>query len=260
MYKMAVYFPDDDFDPRVPDDDEPLWRYIDFTQFVYIIEERSLWFSATDNFTDKWEGGLTTRQVEKISEKLPSFIKDDKESVKWLFDALRATTYVSCWHYRNEETAAMWELYNDKGKEVAIKTTVGQLREALSDSDDMKMGCVAYKKYEKGGYLFPVTRVSPFFHKRESFKHENEFRMVKSEFNLPQRASVREGLKQIVAEKSGSGRDMPISRSTLIDEVVISPVAGKWMKGLVKKVLSTHELDEEIEVRDSKLRGDPFSP
>lgn len=255
---MGVYFPDDSFDPNLPEDTETLWRYIDFTQFVSILEGNQLWFSAADNFTDKWEGGLTKRQVERISKNIPSFIDKSVDSVRQLYDALRATTYISCWHYRKGETAAMWELYNDRGKEVAIKTTVGGLRKAVRWTDDMKMGCVEYKDYDSGGNLFPVTRNSPFFHKRLSFEHEHEFRIVKSEFNLPERAAVEDGLKEIVAEKGGVGRGVPVDRGDLIDEVVVSPVAGGWMRGLIEDVLETYEMDG-VAVSDSKLGGDPFS-
>ena len=255
---MAVYFPDEGFEPKNPEDDEALWRYIDFTQFISILETENLWFSAASGFTDKWEGGLTEYQVEQIADNVPSFIENDMDSVRRLYDALRETTYISCWHYRDEETAAMWELYNDRGKEVAIKTTVGGLRRTLRWSDDMVMGCVEYKDYNSGGDLFPVTRNSPFFHKRLSFQHESEFRIVKSEFNLPEVVGIEEGLRDIVAEKGGAGRPIGVNRETLIDEVVISPVVDGWMKQLVEDVLETYEM-EDVEVSDSKLGDDPFS-
>lgn len=242
----------------MPDDDDALWRYIDFTQLISILETKSLWFSAASGFTDKWEGGLTERQVEQISDSIPSFVENGADTVRQLYDALRATTYISCWHHRDEETASMWELYNDRGKEVAIKTTVGDLRRALRWSDDMIMGCVEYKDYNGGGDLFPITRNSPFFHKRLSFKHEEEFRVVKSEFNLPEGVGMEDGLREIVVEKGGAGRAISVNRETLIDEVVVSPVAGGWMRSLVEKVLDTHELDDVV-VSDSKLGDDPFS-
>lgn len=255
---MGAYFPDDDFEPNIPDSNGPLWRYIDFTQFISIIETQQLWFPAASNFTDKWEGGLTPGQVQRISENIPSFIEDHVDSVRQLYDALRATTYISCWHQRDEETAAMWELYNDRGKEVAIKTTVGKLRKSVRWSDDMSMGCVEYKNYGSGKNLFPITRDSPFFHKRLSFQHEQEFRIVKSEFNLPERVAVEDGLKELVADKGGTGRGVTVNRDSLIDEVVVSPVAGGWMRDLVEKVLSTYEMDDVV-ISDSKLGDDPFS-
>lgn len=255
---MGLYFPDDDFDPRVPDDSETLWRYIDFTQFMSIIETQELWFSAASGFTDKWEGGLTAEQVNRISESLPSFLEDGKTSVRELYDALRATTYISCWHHRDEETAAMWELYNERGKEVAIKTTVGGLRRAIHRSSDLVMGCVEYKDYNGGGELFPITRESPFFHKQVSFENEQEFRVAKCEFNLPQQGALGEGLRDLVAEEGAAGRAIDVNRDTLIDGVVISPVVGGWMKGLVKRILERYEM-EDVGVWDSKLGSDPFS-
>lgn len=255
---MAVYFPDEGFEPENPEENEALWRYLDFTQFISILETGDLWFSAASGFTDKWEGGLTEQQIEQIADNVPSFIENSSESVRQLYDALRATTYISCWHHRDEETAAMWELYNDRGKEVAIKTTVGNLRSALRWSDDMVMGCVEYKDYNSGGDLFQITRNSPFFHKRLSYEHESEFRVVKSEFNLPERVGMGKGLKEVVAEKGGAGRPIDVDQEALIDEVVVSPVAGGWMRSLVENVLETYEI-EDISISDSELGNDPFS-
>lgn len=255
---MGTYFPDDVFEPRIPDEGESLWRYIDFTQFISIIEENELWLSASSNFTDKWEGGLTREQIERIASNLPKFIKKDEQTVERIYDALRGTTFVSCWHLREEETAAMWELYNDRGKEVAIKTNVDNLNESIEWSKDMTAGCVEYKNYDDGGELFPITRESPFFHKRSSFKHEHEYRIVKSEFNLPDPSALDDSLKEAVREKSGRGRRVSVEPTDLIHEIVISPVVGGWMRGLVQDVLDTYEL-EEIQVRESKLGTDPFN-
>lgn len=255
-----MYFPDSEFDRVVPDVEDALWRYIDFTQFVFLVEKECLWLPAASTFTDRWEGGLTSTQIERISENLPSFLERGEESVEQLYDALRATTYISCWHHREQETAAMWEFYNDRGKEVAIKSSVEELRSAIQRADDLVMGNVNYENYDSGGDLFPVTRNSPFFHKRLSFQHEQEFRIVKSEFNLPERAPLDDGLKDRVQSGGEPGRRLSVDVGSLIDEVVISPVVGGWVQELVEEVLSTHELEDSIDVSESKLRGDPFTP
>jgi len=69
---------------------------------------------------------------------------------------------------------------------------------------------------------------------------------------------MEDGLREIVAEKGGAGRAVDVDRGMLIDEVVVSPVAGGWMRRLVESVLDTHEMDDVI-VSDSKLGGDPYS-
>lgn len=33
-----------------------LWRYMSFSQFMYIVKLKAIWFSKLDNFTDKSEG------------------------------------------------------------------------------------------------------------------------------------------------------------------------------------------------------------
>lgn len=254
---MSVYFPDEKFEPDIPGNEEPLWRYIDFTQLISILETQSLWFSAANKFVDKWEGGLTASQVNRISENIPTFIENDEESVRELYDALRTSTYITCWHHRESETAAMWELYNDRGKEVAIRTTVGRLRRSIDWTDDMTMGLVNYEKYLEGNDLFPITRNSPFFHKRSSFSHEQEFRIVKSEFNIPERASLNDGLKELVDNRSAPGRPISVDPGLLIDEIVVSPVVGGWLRELVEKVIDTYER-RDVTINDSSISGNPF--
>lgn len=253
---MADLFPDD-WDPNMPDEDDALWRYIDFTQFVSILENEALWFPAASGFLDTWEGGLTSAQVERLAENIP-FIDDKWGFVANVMDSLRETTYVSCWHQRDTETASMWELYKDKGKEVAIKTTVGEFVSAVVTTDDMHIGCVEYEEYDDDERnLFPISRESPFFYKRESFKPESEFRAIKCEYHPPDLTEVNGDYRSKVAEEAPPGKPITIDRQELVKEVVVSPTAGNWMPRLVKDVLKTYEL-EDVRVSPSKLSKDPY--
>lgn len=254
---MSTLFDNEDWEPSKPESDDELWRYIDFTQFVSILEKEALWLAAASVFLDPWEGGLTKEHVKSISERIP-FIDERSKFVRNVFDALRATTYVSCWHQREDETAAMWELYNNRGKEVAIKTTYGGFIDAVDISDDMTVGMVNYTDYSRGSDEFRVTRESPFFHKRNSFDHEMEFRAVKSEFHVPDLSEVDDEFKHRVTENAPPGRAVGVNPSELIDEIVISPVAGGWMEGLVEDVLETYDLSNTVKVHRSKMNEDPF--
>ena len=253
MYNL---FPKDKWTPAQPVDDSELWRYIDFTQFVSILETEKLWFSSAAQFFDPFEGALPEITHHELAANLPKELEEPELIVSRLYNALRYMTYVNCWHQRDKETAAMWEVYNDKGKEVAIKTTVKDFQAALLNTESLSTGSVRYIEYEDSDE-FTVNRVSPFFHKRLSFKHESEYRAVVSQFEVADGARIDSEYVNKIDRKTPSGVAIPINLNDLIQEVVVSPVAGDWMKPLAENVVETYELDE-VEVRWSRLREHPF--
>ena len=253
MYNL---FPKDDWNPRQPSDDDDLWRYIDFTQFVSILENQELWFASAAEFFDPFEGALPEKAVEDRAEQLPDAVNNPKNIVLREYDALRYMTYVNCWHQRKQETAAMWQLYQDKGKEIAIKTSVSDFLNALPDRENITTGAVSYKKYDNNK-TFTVNRVSPFFHKRLSFKHENEYRAVISEFEVADGARIDSNYIEKIDKETPPGVAIPVSLDDLIQEIVVSPIAGNWMKSLAENVLRTYSLTD-VEVRWSNLSEDPF--
>ena len=40
------------------DDNKKIWRYMDFTKFIDILENEALFFTRSDRFEDKFEGTL----------------------------------------------------------------------------------------------------------------------------------------------------------------------------------------------------------
>ena len=252
---MYGVFPEEDWSPDQPEDDEHLWRYIDFTQFVSILENEELWFSAVAEFFDPFEGALPRDSVRELADGLNDGLQNPESIVSRLYDTLRYTTYANCWHQRNQETAAMWNLYQDKGKEVAIRTTVENLQSALPERSNMTSGLVDYEEYNDISE-FSVNRASPFFHKRPSFDHESEYRVVISEFEVADGARIDSQYVEKIDEKTPRGRAVEIDLDDLIQEVVVSPVAGGWVKSLIEDVVTTYGLD--VSVRGSDIGHDPF--
>ena len=253
---MQGIFPQNDWSPRQPKSDDDLWRYVDFTQLISIFEKQSLWFSSISAFFDPFEGALPQTTLAELANRLHAGISEPEEIVARLYEALRYTTYASCWHQRNRETAAMWQLYQNQGKEVAIRTTVQGFQAALPDRSDLTVGCVNYEDYETADD-FTVNRVSPFFHKRPSFQHEREYRAVISEFEVAEGARVDKGYTDKINEGTPPGRAVSVDVEYLIQEIVISPVAASWIKPLVEQVTTTYEF-EDIPVRSSTINNQPY--
>ena len=48
---------------KSPKDDAVLWRYMDFTKFVDLLDKRALWFARVDTFKDPFECSLSLANV-----------------------------------------------------------------------------------------------------------------------------------------------------------------------------------------------------
>lgn len=253
---MDRLFPKQDWTPPQPASDAPLWRYIDFTQFVSILENESLWFSQASAFFDPFEGTLPRYKLRDLADQIPDEVQEPEKLVSRFYDALRQTTYVSCWHQRSGESASMWQVYQNKGKEVAIKTTVSGLDQAISSDYEISSGLVEYVNYSRPDQ-FSVNRTAPFFYKRPSFRHEEEYRAVLTDFSSPDGVPVDTEFADRVAAGAPAGKSVSVSPGKLIEEVYVSPVAGEWLEQLVHDVLIRYDL-ENTPVTPSDLHEEPF--
>ena len=94
---------------------KPIWRHMDYIQFISLLAKRALHFARASTFPDLFEGALT-----------PSSRTPAKELAK-IQAELRESTFLNCWYEGEEESAAMWER---KPNAVAIKTDPRGSREA----------------------------------------------------------------------------------------------------------------------------------
>ena len=139
----------------VPPEEQFLWRYMDFTKFVSLLESASLFFPRVDILGDSLEGTVTQvtidarrkmlgvaeeqikRSMQEHSGRLPVELESRLfETDKVLADMLRWSrqwTYISCWHINDGESAAMWRLYAKSDEAIAVRTTLGRLEGCLDD-------------------------------------------------------------------------------------------------------------------------------
>jgi len=182
----------------------PLWRYMDLSRFLRLLQQRALYFCRLDSFDDPYEGYFTEPTanafdlfVAAILDAGPmrpdsrSFINivhtpgqmplndgtlrerfaDILQSVK----VLRLRFFVNCWHINEEESHAMWRLYTALDEAVCIKTTYQNPGHQLPP--ECSFGCVRYENYRT--HLMSLRNdFEPVMHKRESYRHEREARAV----------------------------------------------------------------------------------
>lgn len=250
----AIFFP---LEYSVPEDDTIIWRYIDFSKYVSMLEDKTLFFTRADNFEDPFEGarGYAAQETEayrewknvmeyklraesdfKITDSdLEIRISDELSSLKQKYCDLRKHFYISCWHENSVESEAMWKLYTSVlNQGVAIRTTIGRLNTSLQ-FPDLKIGRISYIDYDK-----PLSiNNCPFWYKRVSFNHEKEIRAIFESSRI---------------EPGGIG--LPVDLNILIDSIYVSPLAPTWFFELVKKVSKKYSVAKDIKY--SKLSDSPL--
>lgn len=217
-----------------PENGESLiWRYMDFTKFVSLLESDSLFFSRADCFEDVFEGSVPKGNVINRGILYGQIPEEQRQSaISQMVEfrkRIRSHTYINCWHMNNHESAAMWRLYAATNEAVAICTKYSTLASILDD--DVFLGCVNYIDYETS--TIPENNSFwPFMFKRMSFAHEIEVRAVVQD--LEQNLEVSGGLLK------------PIDTEKLIEKVYVAPNAPNWYLNLVSQVVSRYGLPAKV--------------
>lgn len=230
--------------------DVPIWRYMDFTKFVSMLENNALYFSRADNLGDPFEGSYSLGNqkfrphiYEKIYKEAPHLI----QSAKRIYLEQIKDTYISCWHMNNQESAAMWKLYAKSNEAIAIRSTFKKLNDVLDTK--CYLGTVYYVDYDN--HWIPESNLLyPFVHKRLSFAHEQEVRAV---FNAPY---LRAGHKSLRKFNPVGGMWKHIELINLIDSIYVAPTSPIWFRELVTNVVNRYKLNKPV--MQSTLDEEPF--
>lgn len=215
--------------------DQKIWRYMDFTKFVSMLEEEAIFFSCISILNDPFEGTFS-----KINKELRPLIykgKQSSENISNIAKELREKVAVSCWHMNDFESAAMWELYSKSEEAVCIQSTYDKLRKELKGNSEL--GVVNYVDYNEQ-FIPEFDPYLAFLYKRKSFEHERELRAIKKEVN---------------EENFGNGQFEKIRLSYLIENIYVSPSAPIWFFELVNKTIKRYKLNKPV--IQSSLSDDP---
>lgn len=243
-----------------------IWRYMDFTKFVAMLESKSLYFTRCDQFTDKFEGSFSKGNRKLRPDKYRGLVESEEGLTKIennlieLAKSQKLRTFVNCWHANPGESAAMWQLYTKTNEAIAIKTTFAKLEEQINQSNFDKpyinpsfyIGKVRYVDYDDE-WIPENSLIGPFTYKRLSFSHENEIRLI-----------ILEGVDY---KKNGGGFDigyrspyqgisLSIDLNKTIDSIYVAPTSPLWFKNLVEQVVSRYSLNTPV--FQSSLDSDPF--
>lgn len=210
---------------KKPNDDDKIWRYMDFTKFVSILHYKSLHFTRVDTFRDPYEASIGSYlvEIEKI---------DISESGLKTLDKIqphRQKVFVNCWHINASESAALWKVYMKSDEGIAIQTTVRKLVTVLEASKNDLCFDLASIEYDPNKILSTTTTPNGKHHitfdmnkalyiKRPCFEYEHELR-----------AFVR------VEKRKSTGYDWRgLDINLLIESVCVNPEAPDWLVSLVR--------------------------
>jgi hypothetical protein len=222
-----------------------IWRYMDFTKFVAMLEDKALFFANISSLTDSFEGFLTKPTVNQFLS-VPEDVGHEEAARRrkvgeynlGVMKRCRNLLYVSAWHMNEHESAAMWKLYLKSDEGVAIQSTVANMIDSFNNTQEkVHIGQIEYVDYENV-VIDWKNILSAAMYKRKSYEHEKELRAI------------------IMSGESVSGKLVATDVNVLIDRVHVAPNSQKWYYELVKKTVKRYGLDKKV--IDSALDQTPL--
>ncbi len=164
-----------------PECDQVLWKYMDFTKLISILETKSLYFANISRFKDRYEGQVRPKSY-RLTESLirSAGLEGDKaflQFIKETTDEFRRGTYANCWTKNDGESAAMWRTYLTNPDEgVAIKTTYKRIKDSLATVEKRVFAAIVTYGHEplESRILLEVDFILHAVHKRKCFESEKE--------------------------------------------------------------------------------------
>jgi hypothetical protein len=226
-----------------PPDETVIWRYMSIEKYLSLLHTASLFMCRLDKFDDPWEGAYSVGY---------------EDLVRWhprALDVQRGFLFVNCWHANEYESAAMWDLYATRQAGVAIRTTVGNLKNSIISPDEIYISAVRYEDYSVHIPRLAENSFLRALFKRRSFAHEHEVRLLAMTLESSTWVSTDPENPQYgysVPGTNSMGCEVDLRR--LLTDVMFSPSMPDWLYNTLRDVSSRYG----IEARYTK--SDLYSP
>jgi len=235
---------------------------MDLAKFIDLVATKRLWFPCVKEYeaTDPWEGQLPKKHYANAEQVLDSqltgflpdaemraaIVKHKVQHFEKLHIAVRQSTYVNCWHHNDYESAAMWSQYATK-EGIAIKSSVDRLKRCfVPETRRIRISEIRYMDFDTEESDFNRT----YLQKRKSFISENELRSFYTEADLFSKYLIEQtpndvrtrvlkdaNSQKIYALPYKRGLSIRIDPETLIEEVLVSPTANRYVLSAVEFIL-----------------------
>jgi hypothetical protein len=278
-----------------------LWRYMTLDKFINLLETSELFFTPLALYMkgDPFEGllpevarNMTAGAINIIRKKMLCEIKKAENHFSSLPDSLLQeaklreliihkeqliendqnmnTLYlyymksisVNCWHENDQESEAMWRLYNDSNEGIAIKSSVSSINNSFANSNqdyEIKIGKVKYIDYFNPlltyGDCLVDGDIAPLL-KRKSFSHEIEVRLyIHSNRELHHPHDIDEQLEFAKLPVESYIKRVKIDLNSMLEGIYISPYAKVLFQTKVKAICKQFSIDEKMVHNSGLLDG-----
>ncbi|CNB50048.1 Protein of uncharacterised function (DUF2971) [Yersinia intermedia] len=256
-------------------DDIILWRYMSLEKFINLVDSKAIFLSPILYFrnSDPLEGHLPKKfhiDMENAFRSMRISSKQDygdmhNEMKDWLNEweatsdlrlelmkeKSRDRQSICCWYESPFESEAMWKLYGDNGKSIAIKTTVGTLKKSIESQDNDKLVFLNRVKYlnfddlnlEENEILENDKAIASILLKRKEYEHEKEVRL----YHKPDEHDLFNPQHTMFTDYWESYTIKPhfvnVNINEMIHDIVISPFVSEPYESSVKAICSKYELN-----------------
>ena len=267
-----------------------MWRYLSLDKLIDLLDTGELFFAPLASFikSDPYEGylpavameahagifGSTIRNFESTLAQLESMsgatqretspeglanlrwkLNDLKTAPARFFQAINQSITINCWHASECESEAMWRLYGDNGKAVAIETDFNALKRSMESRQTEHLVHIHPVKYLdffdatlKPAHCVVEGHLTPLL-KRVAYKHECEVRAFIGR-PLP---DVRKGLDMAYWKPSPVRLAVDVTR--LVMRVHISPYTSQPFESSVIRICKLFGLPDGTVEPSKLLRG-----
>lgn len=238
----------------LPGAETVLWRYMDFSKYLSLLEKQALYFSRADILqgTDPYEGSQTMPEMynEELNKRALSLLYPslDQDIIDNLFERLPTqlmrNSYINCWHMKDYENLAMWRVYTQANTGIAIKTNFEDLKRSLQYApESVWAGVIRYVDFLSGDFPQAGPIDKRLLRKSRYYEYENELRLM---YNI----------EPPLHEKSGI--DIHVDLDVLIHEIYVDPKSETWFRDLVESVYNTYAKKHSLK-RVPFVRKSPIS-
>jgi len=229
--------------------DKPIYRYMSVEKFLYLIFERSLWFTRCDKLGDQHEGSLPEKLVKYRNNSLDRQIVSDStqykeiQEIKKIYErgshASRLQKFASCWTKNAPESLLMWKLYTPNSTGIAVESTVSRIgnsfvREPCDYFERYRM-TIANTIYENFSDIDKLNR-DQIFYKRSAYHYEEEIRVFATDMST---VEIPESLP------------ITIDPDILINRIyVYSSSDSKVLKKSIEDLITKGDIRKEVLIPD----------
>lgn len=160
-----------------------VWRYMSLAKLLDLLRTGHLHFSNLRDQQDRYEGMDPPRfeEAHLLDATARHGATEARFATQALLTHMRAAAdglFINCWRAGRDESEAMWRLYCPSSEGVALQTTYSRLAQSVRHDPNCLIGLVKYidPRTESFSAWNAYHRA---MHKRASFEHEKEVRLVK---------------------------------------------------------------------------------